>query len=1086
MALLHSDPRLLADLDHHQRYLAASLLLRPLLEPLGRPARILEVGSNVLHLLPAFLAPFPVEVLRADVVDAPLPGSRFVRLDQDGRLPFPDEVFDFVVAMEVLEHIAKEDRPFALSEWTRVARQGVLFSCPRRSRAVRAAERRVDRHYRGRHGRPHPWLAEHEQFGIPSRAEIRAILGKLGLRAHAFGNTPLSEWLPLQMLCEELSSAPRSGLREHVQQVLNTRSFQPFTRRRPYRRLYLAFKNDETARRAVARWRQAELDFAPSADSYELDPVAHLAQELRRLFLAQPPTAALLKAGRTAQREQLFAVRRAELAERELAEVKLRAEALAHLGPRWQRWWRSWRQAWRRRPSLLPGAQAVELQPAPHLGPDGWEALGPIPHWVIHQPLPKGWTRFRVCGHGACGQAVRLYLDHGWGFGAEAVIELGHWDGPRELERFLYLPHDVHRWRLDPQAVAGPLRLSEVSAEPVPAAAVCLASWFGELTALLRGRGWRELRETWRSGGWRGLLRRPLDRLLTSQKYPASAHCSYEQFVAWRKPTAAQVANWMAECSLAPTTATLAVWLPILGPFHAQDLQRTLASLARHQSWPRWELGLSVHPQHQDQVQAELERFPELKQRTHLLVLPPGVERAADHLNALLDKHSSDFGVPIRLGDQVAEEGLLQLAVAMSRHPTCVALYTDEDRWQPGIGRHAPRFFPDWSPETFLAGALTGGLAAFRRSALRAVGGFAAHHEGAHELDLLARLAARHPTGIIHVPQVLLHRTAAAWEPAFEPTAVARVVAQHLDEGTLGPQGDVEFSGQQLRLRPRLATPPLVSIIIPTLGRPIRLDGRVTTHIDHLLQSLRKRTGYPRYEILVVDNGAVSALAADQLAQHDVRRVSILAPFNFAANLNRAAAKAQGELLLFLNDDMEVLHEEWLEELVRWASQRDIGAVGGKLYFADGRVQHAGIHLYEAGPGHPLYGASAQFQVLDPTFGQVRNVLAVTGACLMTPRTVFTTLGGFDESFVLNYNDVDYCLRVVQLGKRVVFTPHAELIHFERMRPDGRADFQMAELERFQQRWRRLFPRDPFLNVNFSPRHHDFRLDVQRAQNGDI
>lgn len=1086
MALLHTDARLLADLDQHQRYLAAALLLRPLLEPLGRPARVLEVGSNVLHLLPAFLAPIPVEVLRADVVDAPLAGSRFVRLDQDGRLPFPDEVFDFVVAMEVLEHIAKEDRPFAVSEWTRVARQGVLFSCPRRSRAVRDAERRVDRHYRGRHGRPHPWLAEHDQFGIPSRAEIRAIFGKLGLRAHVFGNAPLSEWLPLQMLSEELAAAPTSALREHVQHVLNTRPFQAFTRRRSYRRLYLAFKNDEAARRAVARWRQAELDFAPTEEATELDPVAHLTQQLRQMILTQPPTAALLQQWRAAQREQVFAGRRAELAERELAQTRMRAEELAHLGPRWRRWWRSMRQYWSSRPSLLPSAQARELCPAPHLGPDGWEALGPTPHWIFEQRLPKGWARFRVRGHGPHGEMVRLYLDHGWGFGADSVIELGHWNGPTEMERFIYLPHDVERWRLDPQSVAGPLRFSEVSAEPVRPGTVCRAGWRDDLAALLRGHGWRDLRETWRRGGWSALLRRPLDRQLMAQKNSASARCSYEQFIAWRRPRPDQIAAWTAECAGAPTTAALAVWLPIVGPFRTSELQRTLASLAQGQSWPRWELGISVHPHLQGQVQAEVDRFPELKHRTQVLVVPPGVECAADHLNALLEKLSADFGVPIRLGDQAAEEALLQLAVAMGRHPTCVALYTDEDCWQPELGRHAPRFFPDWSPETFVAGACSGGLVAFRRSACRQAGGFTAHHEGAHELDLMARLAVLHTNGIVHVPRVLLHRTAAAWEPAFEPAAVARVVAQHLDEGTLGVRGDVELVGHHLRIRPRLSTHPLVSVIIPTAGRSIRLDGRMTTHVNHLLQSLRDRTVYPRYEIIVVDNGHLPADATEHLARHEVRRVSVLAPFSFSANLNHAAARAKGELLLFLNDDMEVLNEDWLEELVRWASQRDVGAVGGKLYFADGRLQHAGIYLYEAGPGHPLYGEPADYPVLDPTFGQVRNALAVTGACLMTPRAVFTQLGGFDESFALNYNDVDYCLRVVQAGKRVVYTPHAELIHFERLRRDGRADFQAAELARFQARWRRLFPRDPFLNVNFSPRHHDFRLDMQRAQGGDF
>ncbi len=1075
MALLHTDPGLKADFDQHQRYLAAALLLRPLLEPLGRPARLLEVGSNVLHLLPAFLAPLPIEVVRADVVDVPAPGSRFVKLDADGRLPFPDEVFDLVVALEVLEHIAQEDRLFAVSEWSRVSRQGVLFSCPRRSRAVREAERRVDRHFRSRHGRSHPWLAEHAQFGIPSKGEIRAICGKLGLRAHAFGNAPLSEWLALQLLSEELADVPAVELREFCQQVVNSKSMRPLTRQRPYRRLYMAFKSDEAARRAVSLWRGHGIGLAAQDADADFDPVAHLAQRLRRLLTEQSLPAAFVARIQREERERHFATRRAEQATEALAEARLELEALTAAGNRKG-------QQHARFGTDVSGIEVApcRLRPMTEHGPECWEALGAQPYWQVEQRLPKGWVLLQVQGQGPAGQAVTVAFDHGSGFADALPLEVGRWAGPQTFVRPIYLHREAFRWRLQPQESAGPLRLCQASLQSISTKSVLAQGWRHLLGGLVCGKGWGDLVRAWMQGGVRALIRLPLERWLAAQDVPADVPLPYEQWASRQEPTPEQIAIWLEELRRVSSPPTLAVWLPLPTLETVADLRRSLESLADQATYDRWSLGISVQPKWRGRGPAGGERPSGPAEGARPGVVPPGGGPAPPPLNALLDELSADFGVLLRCGHQMGTAGLLQLAQAITKQPTGVCFYTDEDQGHPYPVRHAPRLKPDWAPDAFLTGSSLGGLLAVRRSTCRQVGGFEPRSEGAHETDLVARLAARHPDGIVHVPRVLLHRQGWAWEPDESPEAVARVLARHLDEGTLGVAGTVSVEGQRLRVRPRIGSAPLVSIVIPTAGRPVRLDGNVTTHIDHLLRSLRSRTGYRNYEIIVVDNGQLPETTIAQLARHDVRRVTLLTEFSFAGNLNEAAARARGEHLLFLNDDMEVLHADWLEELVGWSCQREIGAVGGKLFFADGRLQHAGIALYAPGPGHPLYG-EPDAPVADPTFGQVRNALAVTGACLMTPRRMFEQLGGFDRAFALNYNDVDYCLRVWRAGKRVVWTPHAELVHFERVRRDGRAAFRPEELERFRARWQAVYPRDPFLNPNFSPNHHDFRLRLPDA-----
>jgi GT2 family glycosyltransferase len=211
------------------------------------------------------------------------------------------------------------------------------------------------------------------------------------------------------------------------------------------------------------------------------------------------------------------------------------------------------------------------------------------------------------------------------------------------------------------------------------------------------------------------------------------------------------------------------------------------------------------------------------------------------------------------------------------------------------------------------------------------------------------------------------------------------------------------------------------------------------------------------------------------LTAHKVRQINYEFPFNWAAVNNLAAQSAKGDHLLFLNDDMEVITPDWLQALLEQSQRPEIGAVGGKLLFADGRIQHVGVALQNQTPGHPFYGADPDNMGYRSSNHIIRNCLAVTGACLMTPARLFHDLGGFDTSFKLNYNDVDYCLKVIASGLRVVFTPYAQLYHLESM---TKSKYFSEELTALQSKWSTQFPRDPFMNPNFSPDHWDYRLGM--------
>ncbi len=263
----------------------------------------------------------------------------------------------------------------------------------------------------------------------------------------------------------------------------------------------------------------------------------------------------------------------------------------------------------------------------------------------------------------------------------------------------------------------------------------------------------------------------------------------------------------------------------------------------------------------------------------------------------------------------------------------------------------------------------------------------------------------------------------------------------------------------------------LVSVIIPTSNN--------YPWLKRCMGSLREKTVYNPYEVILVDTGSTDPVLLAYFAGLEnaqaARRLRVESPFNYSIANNLGAQQAHGELLLFLNDDVEIIEEGWLEEMVRWSQRDEIGAVGAKLLFTDRTIQHAGIVVGMGGhAGHVFRGAR---EGETGPFGSVewyRNYLAVTGACMMVPRSVFQEVGGFNEDYQLAFGDVDLCLRLVERGYRVLYTPFARLMHHEsvsrgRYIPTG--DLIKAYTDLFPL----LSEGDPYFNIRTSPTEIPFR-----------
>ncbi|WP_258112347.1 glycosyltransferase [Alicyclobacillus sp. SP_1] len=408
-------------------------------------------------------------------------------------------------------------------------------------------------------------------------------------------------------------------------------------------------------------------------------------------------------------------------------------------------------------------------------------------------------------------------------------------------------------------------------------------------------------------------------------------------------------------------------------------------------------------------------------------------------------------------------------------------LYSDEDKLDFDGTYTQPFFKPDFSPDYLLSNNYINHITAYNRELLERVGHFRSEFDGSQDHDLLLR-ASEVAKEIRHIPQVLYHwrlvegstSVSAGFKSYAHEAGKAAVLAALERRGEFGEVLDGPYPGHYYAKR-HLHSMPLVSIIIP-----MKDQWRLT---KQCLDSLKKST-YSNIEIIVVDNGSVEQESLSNLSKLNasgfakVFRYEI--PFNYSRLNNMAVSEANGEYLLFLNNDIEVISPGWIEEMLQHAMRRSVGVVGAKLLYPDGRIQHAGVVLGIGGVANHIYcGAHPKTPGYFGMLADIRDFSAVTGACMMVPRKVFEETGGFDEDLAVSFNDVDLCLRIGALGYFCVFTPYAELHHHESASRSKEVDFH--EIALMQDRWFTKIRDDPFYNRHLSLVREDMCPDLSRT-----
>lgn len=498
----------------------------------------------------------------------------------------------------------------------------------------------------------------------------------------------------------------------------------------------------------------------------------------------------------------------------------------------------------------------------------------------------------------------------------------------------------------------------------------------------------------------------------------------------------------------------------------------------RNQSYGNWELVLVNASPDNDILADNIKQALASDNRIIVIALAENLG-ISENTNAGIAAASGDF-ISFFDHDDVLEPNLLfSYAEAINTHDNIDVLYCDEDKLMPDGTLAQPFFKPDFDLELLRNNNYICHMLTIRKSLLGKLAPNTKEFDGAqdHNMTLQAAEKARR---IHHVPSVLYHwricetSTAAnADSKPYASEAGVRAVKAHLDR--LGIKAEVTRSRRPFTYTVTYAVPsdePLVSIIIPTKDQ--------AGILDTCIQSILNKTTYGNYEIILVENNSTEDATFayyDRICSENPERVSVIRwehEFNFSKLMNFGAEAANGDYLLLLNNDTEVISPNWIETMLGICSQPDVGIVGAKLYFPDNTIQHAGLTVTGGVAGHLGRDLPRSdwgyFALLDAQ----RELSAVTAACLMTKRSSFERVGGFTEELQVAFNDVDYCLKIRQLGERVVFTPEAELYHYESI-SRGQDTVNTAKQTRFHREiaymnyhWASIYVEgDPYTNPNF-------------------
>lgn len=591
----------------------------------------------------------------------------------------------------------------------------------------------------------------------------------------------------------------------------------------------------------------------------------------------------------------------------------------------------------------------------------------------------------------------------------------------------------------------------------------------------------QKLFSVWKSKGLVGILRSIVRKLIRKSYRDPN---NYSLWLSLRKDKELLEARDLThKLKKFDDLPTISIVMPTFNP-KIEWLTEAVQSV-RAQVYQNWELCIADDCSTDAAVKKQLINLAASDKRVKLVFREKNGHISAAS-NSALAVATGDWIALLDHDDMLHPQALARVAVAVMENPKAELIYTDEDKLAEGGKRIQPYFKPDWNPDLFLSQNYLCHLSVYKAELIHSLGGFRVGYEGAQDYDLALRAIERIASqSIIHIPHVAYH-----WRMHNESTAASgsnknyatragkQALDDHFKRANIQASAEILPSGNY-RAHYQLTEQPLVSLIIPTRNG-LKL-------IEQCIESIVAKSTYKNYEIIVVDNGSDDLEALKYFEKISSTKLARVLrddrPFNYSALNNNAIARASGEFVVLVNNDIEVISPDWLEQLLGLALQQGVGAVGARLWYPDNTLQHGGVVLGVGGvAGHShkylKQGELGYFSRADV----IQTFSAVTAACLMVRKSIYLEVGGLNEkNLAVAFNDVDFCLRVRAAGYRNVWTPYAELYHHESVSrgtedtPAKQARFS-AEVNYMLNTWRESLQSDPAYNPNLTLKYEDFRL----------
>ncbi|ENZ7643141.1 glycosyltransferase [Escherichia coli] len=721
-----------------------------------------------------------------------------------------------------------------------------------------------------------------------------------------------------------------------------------------------------------------------------------------------------------------------------------------------------------------------------------WVAEGNDPFFIIDleqlSNISKGWYQFNISINCQPKQGLaKLYLDTGKGFNEFETVTLPY-KRAVSVSRLFYLESPLVALRFDPleQAATFAINQFEIAAVDVKVVESALLARIQKEHQSYRDMPLEKIKKSiLMDNGDMSIERLQAFYNETFSVTPSSV--GYEEWIETVElpslPGNKEVSLMLASMTHPPV---ISIVIPVYNP--AEIYLRACLDSVLAQSYPHWELCIADDRSPKEHVQRVLREYEAKDSRIKVVYRKHNGHISAAS-NSALEIAKGDFVALLDHDDVLPEHAMLFMAQAICEQPHTQILYSDEDKINARGERFDPHFKSDWNPDLFFSQNYVSHLGVYRRSLLQQIGGFRLGVEGSQDQDLLLRclphVAAEQ---IVHIPRVLYH-----WRTIEGSTALASGEKSYTTEVGIKALRDY-FSKQQpevtveaglvpntYRVRYPISEPaPLVSLLIPTRDRRALTETAVRSIVDC--------STYTHFEILILDNGSVEQETLDFFAQiqQEDSRVRVLRydhPFNYSAINNFGVRHAKGAIIGLVNNDIEVINPDWLTEMVSHCMRPEIGCVGAKLYYSNDTIQHGGVILGIGGvAGH----SHKQYPRHHPGYFSrlllTQNLSAVTAACLLIRKNIYEEVAGLDEENLhVAFNDVDFCLKVREAGYRNLWTPYAELYHYESISrgaedsPEKLARFA-REVNFMKSKWGKHLELDPFYSPNLTKSREDFSI----------